>query len=91
MKNNARILSLILAIALLLGLSVGCASADGEGGTWSGSEENLRKGWSPLFVHDDGSEGCSALIDLGATPVKPESLTSLSSLQPAMLPLTTDG
>lgn len=57
------------------------------GGTWSGSEENLRKGWSPLFVHDDGSPGCSALIDLGATPVRLESLVSLSALQPVMLPM----
>lgn len=58
-----------------------------SGGTWSGSEENLRRGWSPLFVHDDGSEGCSALIDRGAAPVMLESLTSLTSLRPVMLPL----
>ncbi len=58
-----------------------------SGGTWTGSLENLRRGWSPLFVHDDGSPGCSALIDLGAAPVKLDALTSLSSLKPAMLPL----
>ena len=39
MKNHSRILSLLLAAVLLLGLglSAGCASADGEGSNWSGS------------------------------------------------------
>jgi predicted Rossmann fold nucleotide-binding protein DprA/Smf involved in DNA uptake len=58
-----------------------------SGGTWSGSEENLRRGWSPLFVHDDGSEGCGALISLGGVPVKPESLHSLRGLEPAWIRL----
>lgn len=58
-----------------------------SGGTWSGSEENLRRGWSPLFVHDDGSEGCSALIALGASPVQLSALRSVADLQPAMLPM----
>jgi predicted Rossmann fold nucleotide-binding protein DprA/Smf involved in DNA uptake len=70
-----------------LGEKTFVAQSHRSGGTWSGSEENLRRGWSPLFVHDDGSEGCSALISLGATPVMLESLFSLSALQPAMLPL----
>lgn len=58
-----------------------------HGGTWSGSEENLRRGWSPLFVHDDGSPGCAALIALGANPVKPETLRSIRKLEPAWIPL----
>ena len=58
-----------------------------SGGTWSGSEENLRRGWSPLFINTEGGEGCAALISLGATPVKLESLLSLSALQPVMLPM----
>ena len=57
------------------------------GGTWEGSRENLRRGWSPLFVHADGGPGCAALRDLGAVPVRLETLTSLSQLQPALLPL----
>lgn len=52
------------------------------GGTWSGSEENLRHGWSPLFVHEDGSPGCAALISRGATPVDPETLSSILALTP---------
>lgn len=57
------------------------------GGTWSGSEENLRRGWSPLFVHDDGSEGCSALIDRGANPLRLEEFHSIRGLMPAAIPL----
>ena len=59
------------------------------GGTRSGSEENLRRGWSPLFVHDDGSPGCAALIAMGGVPVRLEALHSLAALQPAMIPLQT--
>lgn len=73
-----------------LGEKTLAAQSRRTGGTWSGSEENLRKGWSPLFVNADGGEGCAALISLGATPVKLETLLSLSALQPAMLPLTTN-
>ncbi len=58
-----------------------------SGGTWSGSEENLRRGWSPLFVHDDGSEGCSALIDLGGVPVRLEEFRSISALEAAEIPM----
>ncbi|MBO4419183.1 MAG: DNA-processing protein DprA, partial [Oscillospiraceae bacterium] len=58
-----------------------------SGGTWSGSEENLRRRWSSLFVHDDGSEGCAALITLGAVAVKTDSLRSLEALEPAWVPL----
>ena len=58
-----------------------------SGGTWSGSEENLRRGWSPLFVHDDGSPGCTALIALGAGAVKLEALCSLRGLEPLWIRL----
>lgn len=52
------------------------------GGTRRGAEENLRRGWSPLFVHEDGSPGCAALISLGASPVRLEALFSIRALQP---------
>ena len=58
-----------------------------SGGTWRGSEENLRRGWSPLFVHNDGSPGCSALIAMGAAAVELRSLNSLRALLPPQLPL----
>ena len=55
----------------------------GAGGTWDGTTENLRRGWSPVFVHDDGSEGAQALIARGAVPVR--TLSGLDDLQPAQL------
>ena len=57
----------------------------GKGGTWNGSVDNLRHGYSPLFVCDDGSDGAKALCARGATAVK--TLSSLSSLLPAQLEL----
>lgn len=41
----------------------------GSGGTWQGCIENLKHGWSHLYVYDDGSEGSRALIERGATGV----------------------
>lgn len=53
----------------------------GKGGTWQGCVENLKHGWSELYVFDDGSEGSSALIERGASGVK--RLRSLTELSPA--------
>ncbi|MBR6376920.1 MAG: DNA-processing protein DprA [Oscillospiraceae bacterium] len=64
------------------------AQSHRSGGTWRGSEENLRRGWSPLFVHRDGSPGTSELIAMGAVPVETEDLVSLRALEPAQLPLS---
>ena len=55
----------------------------GTGGTWDGTTENLRRGWSPVFVNADGSEGAQALIARGAVPVR--TLSALDDLQPAQL------
>lgn len=40
------------------------------GGTWQGSRENLKHGWSELYVLNDGSEGADALARLGASFVE---------------------
>ena len=40
------------------------------GGTWQGSKENLKHGWSELYVLNDGSEGADALARLGASFVE---------------------
>lgn len=42
----------------------------GKGGTWRGSVDNLRMGWSALYVNDDGSPGAKALADMGAVPLR---------------------
>lgn len=52
----------------------------GSGGTWHGCLENLKHGWSPLFVFADGSQGAEALIGRGATAV--ERLEFFQSLRP---------
>ncbi len=55
----------------------------GRGGTWEGATENLRRGYSPVFVHDDGSDGANALIARGACPVKTPG--PIDALQPMQL------
>ena len=57
----------------------------GKGGTWEGCLDNLRHGWSDLFVFDDGTPGTCALMEQGATGIS--RLTSISSLQKAQLSL----
>lgn len=55
-------------------------SADGEGGTWAGAVENLRHGWTPLYVRTPGEkQGNAALIAKGGlgftySPAERESL-----------------
>lgn len=52
-------------------------TACGTGGTWAGTTENLQKGWSPVYVCDDGSDGAQALVARGATAVTAGNLTAL--------------
>ena len=61
----------------------------GFGGTWSGTVENLKNQWSPVFVCDAEPEdpGTKGLLERGANPVLPEELTDLSSLGDAQLKL----
>lgn len=54
-----------------------------SGGTWEGTTENLRRGYSAVFVHADDTEGAQALIARGAVPVT--ELHDLDELQPAQL------
>ena len=63
----------------------------GRGGTWSGCTENLKHGWSPVFVCDDGSAGARGLVDRGATAVPPDGPQSLHGLRPAMEQLSLPG
>lgn len=57
----------------------------GTGGTWSGATDNLRHGYSPVFVYDDGSEGAKALEALGAEPI--DGIDTIAALSPAQLHL----
>ncbi len=51
-----------------------------SGGTWSGTEDNLSRGLSPVYVLDDGSDGAAALLQLGAIPVT-DSVSSIREQQ----------
>ena len=50
------------------------------GGTWDGSVKNLRFGWSPLCVFDDGSESADLLEQMGAAKIGFEDLRDLRNL-----------
>lgn len=54
------------------------ACTPGAGGSWSGAQDNLRRGLSRLCVPDDDSPGSLALLALGATPV-PTNIMSLEN------------
>lgn len=50
------------------------------GGTWDGSVKNLRFGWSPLYVFDDGSESAELLEQMGAVKIGMDDLKDLRQL-----------
>ena len=52
-----------------------------QGGTWSGTVQNLRHGWSPVFCFLDGTEAASQLTQLGASWVEVQDLSELKALQ----------
>ena len=62
-----------------LGEATFVAQSDlGKGGTWSGTERNLKAGWSSVFCFADGSPATKELVQLGAEAVGIQALTELS-------------
>lgn len=55
----------------------------GKGGTWSGTVQNLRHGWSPVFCYADGSKAALSLFDMGAILIATDTLSDFGSLKPA--------
>lgn len=55
----------------------------GRGGTWNGTTENLRRGWSEVYVCNDGSEAAHALCERGAAQIALSELNTLSGTKPA--------
>lgn len=53
----------------------------GMGGTWSGTVQNLRGCWSPVFCFRDGSEASLQLEQLGAQLIDLSDLDDLASLK----------
>ena len=80
--SAARALSRNRTIHALGSLTLVAQCTLGKGGSWDGSVKNLKYGYSPLFVLDDGSEGAEALIQMGAEPVLGSQLEDLSNLKP---------
>lgn len=54
----------------------------GKGGTWDGTKNNLRYGWSYVFCFRDGSKSVQELEQMGATGIDLGALTDFSALQP---------
>ncbi len=72
------------------------ATGKGSGGTWSGAVENLKKGWTPLWVcqNPDSSSGNFALVQQGASwlpemPFDAASLLKVPSVSTPTSPLET--
>lgn len=64
-----------------MGKSVFVAQSDyGSGGTWNGVVENLKHGWSHVFMCSDepGDPGAAGLLERGCTPVGRAELCGLS-------------
>lgn len=64
-----------------LGLLTFVAQSDlGKGGTWNGTQQNLKKLWTPVCCYDDGSAACDAFVSMGAEPVHTENLQDFAKL-----------
>lgn len=73
-----------------MGEKVLVAQSDyGTGGTWHGTVENLKQGWSPVFVsHEEPDHpGTRGLVDRGGIPVLARELENLSELVPSQMTL----
>ena len=68
--SNARALFRNLLIHALGEKTFVAQCPSSSGGTWSGTSENLKRGLSDVYVLDDGTDGASALVALGAIPVE---------------------
>lgn len=55
-----------------------------KGGTWDGTVNNLKYGWSPVFCFSDGSAAAEELVRMGADPILRSQLTDLSALKPSI-------
>lgn len=49
----------------------------GKGGTWDGTIQNLRAGWSRVYCFDDGSPGCEKLVQNGAASISARELNRI--------------
>lgn len=81
--SSIRALSRNRVIHALAEKTLVAQSSLATGGTWSGTVQNLRGGWSPVFCLRDGSEASLHLEQLGAQLIDITALEDLSSLKEA--------
>lgn len=55
----------------------------GKGGTWDGILANVRHGWNPVFIFDDGSDAAEQLQNWGVRQITTEHLHDLRELAKA--------
>lgn len=56
-----------------------------KGGTWSGTKNNLRHGWSEVYCFADGSDAAAQLQAMGANPVTADHPETLFTQQPSQM------
>lgn len=79
--SSIRALSRNRLIHTMGALTVVAQCTYGKGGTWSGTSQNLRHSWTPVFCFQDGSEAVKSLCQMGANPVDIYDLNDISALQ----------
>ncbi len=76
--SAARALGRNRLIHALAQLALVAQTGNGHGGTWQGVTENLRQGYCPVIVHDDGSPGAARLIAMGGQGIALPHLRTLA-------------
>lgn len=61
-------------------LTIAAQCTLGKGGTWDGVMVNLKNGWNPVCVFNDGSAATADLQNRGVQPISSEALQDLSCL-----------
>lgn len=51
-----------------------------KGGTWNGTEQNLRKNRTAVYCFNDGSPAAEALVQMGAVAIQTDALTNIDAL-----------
>lgn len=79
--SSLRALSRNRLIHTMAALTLVSQCSCGKGGTWSGTTQNLRHNWSPVFCFQDGSEAVKSLCQMGAEALDIFDLENLQDLQ----------
>lgn len=67
-------------IHTLASVTIAAQCTYGKGGTWEGILANLRWGWNPVYLFDDGSEACLQLQNRGVHGIGLADLRNLAAL-----------